>query len=132
MYSVQKTKEAPSPSTLYTADSQPVEEKQDESSGYSSLKHVIRLSPKLTYELIRIISFISSQGAIRCNECVRRAAEELALLRVTVPPAPAPSSSVPAKSAKPTPSTNKVCICLINYWFSPNEYYVTSVHMFLT
>ena len=79
VYSVQKSKKTPSQSTLYTVDSQPVEEKDE---GPSSL------------------------GAIQCSESVRRAAEEISLLRITV--APVQSAGVAAKSAKPAPTINKV------------------------
>lgn len=55
--------------------------------------------------LMTLFSYCSSLGAIRCKESVRRAAEELALLRITV--APTPSTSFSSKPPKPTTSTAK-------------------------
>lgn len=73
VYSIQKSKQPPSGSTLFTADSQPIEGDRE-----------------------------ASHGAIRCKESVRRAAEELALLRVTVPP---PASTSVSKSVKASSSS---------------------------
>ncbi|KAJ1531577.1 hypothetical protein ONE63_000249 [Megalurothrips usitatus] len=78
VYSVQKVRKTPSQSILYTADSQTVDVKEDG---------------------------ITRLGAIRCKESVRRAAEELALLRINVPlPSSAPAVS---KAKQPAPAPVK-------------------------
>ncbi|KAK3925780.1 DNA polymerase delta subunit 3 [Frankliniella fusca] len=74
VYSVQKALQPPALSTLYSVDTQPVDEKDG--------------------------GCFDSLGAIRCKESVRRAAEELALLRITVPP-PQPTKAAP-KQLKPS------------------------------
>lgn len=78
VYSIQRAKKTPSLSTLYTVNTQPFDEKEG----------------------------VESLGAIRCKESVRRAAEELALLRITVPP-PAPAKVVPKQTQSAASSSKE-------------------------